>query len=151
MCLSSCIQELYASYHGYPLYVETNRTFPERPAAWGKIRLVQQAIRATKTSSTSLPLPAVDWVFWMDCDSYFMNFNITLDSILLRYAGTQSQDGTGSSSDTYQVDPSVRLLVTEDGSMLNTGVFFTRATRTNWEMLQRVWGEEDSPFINHPW
>merc|ERR1719408_664636 len=44
------------------------------------------------------------------------------------------------------------MIVQEDHAMLNTGVFFVRGRSTYINnLLDRVYGDETSPFITHPW
>ncbi|CAE6912212.1 unnamed protein product [Symbiodinium sp. CCMP2592] len=85
-----------------------------------------------------------DWVVWADCDTYFMNMSITVESILFTYAG---RDESGE----LTLDPEVHMIVSEDSAMLNTGIFFVKGTRWAEQLFERVWGGDDSPWINHPW
>ncbi|CAK9096479.1 unnamed protein product [Durusdinium trenchii] len=85
-----------------------------------------------------------DWVVWADCDTYFMNMSTTLDSVLFTYAGVA--DG-----EQLTLDPEVHMIVSEDNAMLNTGIFFARSSSWASQLLQRIWGSDTSPWIDHPW
>merc|ERR1711933_508873 len=89
-----------------------------------------------------------DWVVWADCDTYFMNMSITLESVLFTYAGQEGRSPAGSS---LELDPEVHMIVSEDSAMLNTGIFFVRCTDWVMDLLENVWGGDDSPWIHHPW
>merc|ERR1712061_847902 len=73
--------------------------------------------------------------------------SMTLDSVLLTYAGVASTRRDAE----WELDPSVEMIVSEDSAMLNTGIFFVRCTDWVLDLLARVWGSNDSPWINHPW
>jgi hypothetical protein len=130
------VKQVYADLHGYDLHVERKRIDERRPHAWAKVSLVQKHVQSGK----------YDWVMWFDCDSLFMNLTTTLDHVLAKYAGLQKPDGT------IGIDPNVQMIVQEDHAMLNTGVFFVRGnTPFINELLERVYGDDTSPFIMHPW
>ena len=59
--------------------MERSRLDKDRPHAWGKIKVVEQQL-----SQPDGP----EWVMWFDCDTYFMNMTVTIESVLYRYAGT---------------------------------------------------------------
>ncbi|CAJ1461377.1 unnamed protein product, partial [Effrenium voratum] len=120
----------YAARHGYRYRLELTQLAPERPAAWGKVKHMQRVLEE----------PGVDWWLWFDCDTFFMNMSVTLDSLLCRYAGDTN----------CQLDD-VHMLAAEDAAMLNTGAFLLRSSDWSRGFLQRVWGAEDSVWISHPW
>lgn len=129
--LSRSNRELYAARHGYRL-IERNRRFDKaRPHAWAKITLLSEYIVSSD----------IDWLFWFDCDTYFMNFNITLDHILYKYGAPPN----GS------LDPDFRMVIQEDHAMINTGVFFIKTGHWSKDLLERVYGNPSSPWIDHPW
>merc|ERR1711920_1006199 len=107
---------------------------PQRPPAWGKIKLMYQALED----------PTVDWWLWFDCDTYFMNMTVTLDSLLYKY-GSASFDGRDLTRDAVEqrlargLDPGIHMLVAEDHAMLNTGSFFLRSSSWSRDLMQRVW------------
>eukprot|EP00747_Dinoflagellata_sp_TGD_P003799 gnl/TRDRNA2_/TRDRNA2_109831_c1_seq1.p1 gnl/TRDRNA2_/TRDRNA2_109831_c1~~gnl/TRDRNA2_/TRDRNA2_109831_c1_seq1.p1 ORF type:complete len:269 (+),score=32.40 gnl/TRDRNA2_/TRDRNA2_109831_c1_seq1:44-808(+) len=111
-----------------------------RPPAWGKVRLMHRYVSMRKW----------DWVIWADCDTYFMNLTVTLDSVLFRY-GTRRPSESGWMPKEPELDPDVHFLVTEDHAMLNTGIFFARSSSWSEAMLQRIWGPDDSVWTEHPW
>lgn len=133
--LASSVHKVYAQRHGYEYAAFSEAWLAEgRPSAWGKIKAVEKAMHDT----------SLDWIVWADCDIFFMNTSITLDSVLLRYAGVM--DG-----DRMVVDPNLHLMLTEDSQMLNTAIFFMRRSAWSLDLLARVWGDENSPFLNHTW
>lgn len=134
---STSNQGLYAARHGYTYIVERERLDPMRPPAWGKVKLVEREVRSGNW----------DWVVWADCDTYFMNMSITVESVLFTYGGLKSA-GTNAE---LELDSEVDMIVSEDSAMLNTGIFFVRCADWVLNLLQRVWGSNDSPWINHPW
>jgi hypothetical protein len=136
-------QGVYAERHGYTLLMERELVEPNRPPAWGKVKLMQRAVSSDKW----------DWVVWADCDTYFMNMSITIESVIYTYAGQyeEAADSGGSASSNLELNPDVHMVVSEDSAMLNTGIFFVRSSQWIMELLDRVWGGENSPWINHPW
>eukprot|EP00439_Symbiodinium_sp_Y106_P030840 s4690_g3.t1 len=121
----------YAARHGYRYRLEQRNLAPERPPAWGKVRLLQQVLEEE---------PDVDWWLWFDCDTFFMNMSVTLDSLLYRYAAAAGG-----------LDADVHMLAAEDAAMLNTGAFLLRRSEWSRSFLRRVWGKQDSIWISHPW
>lgn len=128
-------QGAYAERHGYAYVVERQLVDPDRPPAWGKVKLVEREVRSGDW----------DWVLWADCDTYFMNMTITLESVMFTYAGREAAGGE------LELDPTVHMIVSEDSAMLNTGIFFVRCSDWVVDLLRRVWGDRDSPWITHPW
>ncbi|CAE8662326.1 unnamed protein product, partial [Polarella glacialis] len=126
----------YAARHGYRYVLEEEQVAPERPPAWGKIRLLQRLLDEE---------PEVDWWLWFDCDTFFMNMTVTLDSLVYRYAQARERAADGSRG----LDPAINLLVAE--AMLNTGAFLIRRSEWSREFLRRVWGPQDSIWVDHPW
>jgi len=138
--------QIYTSRHGYLYRVGRERLDPRRPPAWGKIQMMYEAIST----------PDVDWWLWFDCDTYFMNMTVTLDSLLYKYIRAPVAAATTAAEEREAslaagLDPSVHMLVAEDHAMLNTGAFFLRASDWSREFLRGVWGPEDSVWVDHPW
>mmetsp|Transcript_48775 Transcript_48775/g.139529 ORF Transcript_48775/g.139529 Transcript_48775/m.139529 type:complete len:489 (-) Transcript_48775:124-1590(-) len=134
--------EIYTQRHGYAYRVGRERLDPHRPPAWGKVQLMYQALEDS----------SVDWWLWFDCDTYFMNMTVTLDSLLYKYGRAPLSAGSGPEAGTARgLDPAVHMLVAEDHAMLNTGAFFLRSSEWSREFLRRVWGPADSVWIDHPW
>ena len=127
--LSHVNKARYAARHGYPLFMHTQRLDSSRPAAWSKLLLVRKY------------LPYFDWVMWMDCDSFFQNQTMRLDG----GGPHEGQDENPLLDDRYDV------VISADGVMVNTGVFFVRRSAWSFDFLGRVYGTKESPFINHPW
>eukprot|EP00747_Dinoflagellata_sp_TGD_P033293 gnl/TRDRNA2_/TRDRNA2_136529_c0_seq2.p1 gnl/TRDRNA2_/TRDRNA2_136529_c0~~gnl/TRDRNA2_/TRDRNA2_136529_c0_seq2.p1 ORF type:complete len:470 (+),score=56.05 gnl/TRDRNA2_/TRDRNA2_136529_c0_seq2:54-1463(+) len=126
--------QIYADRHGYRYHAGREILDPSRPPAWGKIKLMYQALED----------PSVDWWLWFDCDTYFMNMTVTLDSLLYKYAGAASAASPG-------LDGDIHMLVAEDHAMLNTGSFFLRSSEWSREFLRTVWGPDNSAWTDHPW
>ena len=122
---------LYANKHGYFVIDEHKRFDEARPHAWGKISLLRKHILRTD----------LDWLLWFDCDTYFMNLNITLDHVLYKFGSTSER----------KLDSDFFMLIQEDHAMLNTGVFFMKTGQKSADLLGRVYGHNDSPWIDHPW
>eukprot|EP00927_Polykrikos_kofoidii_P019928 TRINITY_DN19351_c0_g1_i1.p1 TRINITY_DN19351_c0_g1~~TRINITY_DN19351_c0_g1_i1.p1 ORF type:complete len:488 (+),score=71.95 TRINITY_DN19351_c0_g1_i1:69-1532(+) len=139
---------IYAKRHGYKYLVGRETMDVNRPPAWGKIKIVYQALEDT----------SVDWWLWFDCDTYFMNMTVTLDSLLYKYGrvvkdslGATGEDSKGSSDEAVKLDPDFHMLVAEDHAMLNTGAFFLKSSDWSRDFLEKVWGPPDSAWIEHPW
>lgn len=128
---------MYARRHGYTYLGGTERMDDGRPPAWGKVQLMQKYVKQRQW----------DWVMWADCDVYFMNLSVTLDSLLFRYGGVPPSAEAGE----LRLDPDFKFLATEDHAMLNTGIFFIRSSAWADGMLGRLWGPEDSVWTHHPW
>lgn len=130
---------IYAERHGYKYRVGEEIVDKQRPPAWGKIQLVYEALREDD----------VDWWLWFDCDTFFMNMTVTLDSVLYKYAASaEARDAQGLPT---SVDPNLHMLVAEDHAMLNTGAFFLRSSSWSSRMLEQIWGPTNSVWVDHPW
>merc|ERR1719469_1188059 len=77
-----------------------------------------------------------------------MNMSVTIESVLFTYAGITHPGGDNLD---LELDPSVHMIVSEDSAMLNTGIFFLRCTDWALDFLGRAWGDDNSPWIDHPW
>lgn len=126
--------QIYADLHGYQYRVGRERLDPKRPPAWGKVKLMYEVLED----------PAVDWWLWFDCDTYFMNMTVTLESLLYKYLAREAALEPG-------LDPEIHLLVAEDHAMLNTGAFFLRSSDWSREFLRQAWGPDESVWTDHPW
>eukprot|EP00913_Durusdinium_trenchii_P001333 g1231.t1 len=122
--LASSNHRTYAKLHGYRYRLQSEIVAPERPPAWGKE-------------------PDVDWWLWFDCDTFFMNMTVTIDSLLWRYGATNE--------DVHFLAAEEMKPFRADAAMLNTGSFLLRGSDWSKQFLQRVWGTEDSVWIRHPW
>ena len=130
-------KELYSKRWGYPVIAENHRMDTSRPHAWSKMKLMEKHIERAEH----------DWLLWFDCDTFFMNFNVTLDHVLYSFASRK----VSVQSAEYALDPSVHMIIQEDHAMLNTGVFFIRTSSWALDLVRRVYGDSSSPWVNHPW
>jgi hypothetical protein len=124
---------LYAQKHGYTVLEEHARLDTTRPHAWGKIKLLQKYMSGN-----------FDWLMWLDCDSFFMNHDVTLDHVLYSFGSELVGQQRRLKSDFF-------MLIQEDHAMLNTGVFFMKVNDWSRNLLERIYGTSESPWINHPW
>lgn len=135
--------DAYCRRHGYSCYLSNEAQDPRRPLAWGKVPLVAQV------------LPHHDWVMWRDCDSFFMDQSVPVEEVLqaamtaratvarataqVALAKGWVQGGSNDSSSSGRRVPealplhmlgigasAVDVVASEDGFMLNTGIFFLR-------------------------
>ena len=129
----------YAQAFGYPLFIETVAHAKDRPPAWEKVKIVQKYMEMKDR---------FDWVVWTDCDSFFMN-----------KAGSDGQryDLRFLLSDQILGGAHKDLVLSKDGTMLNTGFFAVR-TNSDWSetLLKAVYGPTTSDanemvFVRHPW
>mmetsp|Transcript_29674 Transcript_29674/g.69946 ORF Transcript_29674/g.69946 Transcript_29674/m.69946 type:complete len:216 (+) Transcript_29674:3-650(+) len=85
-------------------------------------------------------LEAFDWLFWVDCDLFFMNPKKTVDSLI--YAALERT-------------PEASLLIAEDGMMLNSGSFLLRHNDWGKDFLARTVDLLSAPmpqsFQHMPW
>eukprot|EP00397_Hematodinium_sp_SG-2012_P040372 GEMP01044221.1.p1 GENE.GEMP01044221.1~~GEMP01044221.1.p1 ORF type:complete len:334 (+),score=46.54 GEMP01044221.1:606-1607(+) len=126
--------QAYARRHGYKYSVGRTKVAEERPHAWGKIKLMAEHLRRNES----------DWYMWFDCDTYFMNMTITLDSVLYQYGGKQTENG-------WELADDFHMLIQEDNAMLNTGVFFMKSAPWCVQLLEENYGPRDSVWVEHPW
>lgn len=91
---------------------------PDREAHYSKFLVVYQHLREN---------PTTDWVFFVDCDAFFTNFDFTVHDLIATYADPTTEEGR-----------SVNFIVAEDTGGINTGVFLVRNTAWSFEYLQRV-------------
>eukprot|EP00743_Colponemidia_sp_Colp-15_P010737 GILK01011861.1.p1 GENE.GILK01011861.1~~GILK01011861.1.p1 ORF type:complete len:548 (+),score=58.20 GILK01011861.1:280-1923(+) len=121
----------YGRVHKVGVFIHTTASDRSRPPAWSKIQLVRD----------TLATGSWHWVMWMDCDSYFMNMKVSPTDILLSVLDNHL-DHTSADID---------VIVSEDGLMLNTGVFFVRNGTRSVSFLDYLYSDRYSSFINHPW
>ena len=188
--LSRINKRIYADKHKYDLvffdkaptytdyFTEHGNMYNSRPPAWTKI----DAVLNVMVEGTH------DWVMWMDCDSYFMDMDVSLSGVIdvaLRQRGSDLAENefdsvitesiqslkewrpplTASSSEaflqyteslnnlTQNQDRSVHLIASEDGLMLNTGIFFIRRSACAFASLLQVRQLlfNRAPVTFHPW
>mmetsp|Transcript_8669 Transcript_8669/g.19193 ORF Transcript_8669/g.19193 Transcript_8669/m.19193 type:complete len:228 (+) Transcript_8669:2-685(+) len=80
----------------------------------------------------------------MDCDSLFVNMDVTIDSILYRFAARETPWGK------LELDPDVHFLISEDGRGLAGGNWIIRNSATGRKLLSQVYGSNDDPE-QHPY
>eukprot|EP00933_Yihiella_yeosuensis_P013178 TRINITY_DN12333_c2_g1_i1.p1 TRINITY_DN12333_c2_g1~~TRINITY_DN12333_c2_g1_i1.p1 ORF type:complete len:477 (+),score=59.69 TRINITY_DN12333_c2_g1_i1:73-1431(+) len=118
----------YAERHGYTLlHVETPYVTQAHP--WmNKLIAVQQHLKD------------FDWLFWVDCDLFFMNPTKTVDALIQA---------------AYDRNPEASLLIAEDGMMLNSGAFLLRNNEWGADFLARTVDLLSAPmpqsFQHMPW
>ena len=139
----------YCERHGYDCLVGTQVLDSRRPPAWSKVLLVAQF------------LPAYDWVLWRDCDTFFMSDDIGIEVIVAAAGAARAvianaaaravgEDMIAVSSNDQVISERARavplaastidLIVSEDGFMLNTGVFLLRNCKWARALLAEVYG-----------
>mmetsp|Transcript_39728 Transcript_39728/g.114651 ORF Transcript_39728/g.114651 Transcript_39728/m.114651 type:complete len:438 (+) Transcript_39728:230-1543(+) len=92
-------KKAYAARHGYAL-MHYEEPFVAQAHPWmNKLIAIQEN------------LASFDWLFWVDCDLFFMNPARTVDT-LIRTAVLKNPDAS--------------LIIAEDGMMLNSGAFLLR-------------------------
>jgi len=82
----------------------------------------------------------------MDCDALFVNMDVTIDSLLYRFAARETPWGK------LELDPDVHFLISEDGRGLAGGNWIVRNSPRGHEFLHEVYGTEDpkqNPFLRY--
>ena len=170
--LSKANKQRYADKHGYSLFFfdhaplfedwfrENGQMYPSRPPAWSKIDAVLEVMSSGK----------FEWTMWMDCDSFFMDPGLKLESVVnvgeKKMADFEAEISNMQTLKNWQPkshtnllpqqieeynrlaeqmiaadqppEPLVSLITSEDGLMLNTGIFFVRTCTLAFHFLQRV-------------
>lgn len=121
-------KQAYADKHGYTLF-HFEKPFVTQAHPWmNKLIAIQTILRD------------FDWVFWVDCDLFFMNPSRTVDAVI-RSAVVQNPDAS--------------LLIAEDGMMLNSGSFLLRNNAWGADFLARTVDLLSAPmpysFQHMPW
>ena len=138
--LSRANKARYAAMHGYPLFAETRRLDATRPPAWSKVLLVRKY------------LAYFDWVMWMDCDSFFQNHRLRLETLLpTGNSPNASPNSSSNSSSNDSPNADINLVISSDGVMVNTGVFLVKRSPWSFSFLDRLYGSEGNALIHHPW
>ena len=148
---------------------------PSAPHAWRKI----DALLTVMSDETV----DADWIMWMDCDSYFMNASLPLATVLGSVGEFKSESPqhdiysriralkNWSPSEGSTLEQAIRsfetlteslteeskgrteFVASEDGLMLNTGIFFVTRSVFSFHFLWRVRSLlfRKSPVTFHPW
>ena len=121
-CIES--QERYCRRNGYANIHFTSFDTKERPAPWGKVLALQQAIREH---------PELDYFLWIDADALITNPFFRLEVLCDR------------------LDKAKRsmLVANDGGGNINTGVFMMRRGAATDLILENWWKQEH--FTNHCW
>jgi len=121
-------KQAYADLHGYKLF-HFEEPFVTQAHPW------MNKLIAIKTI-----LQDFDWVFWVDCDLFFMNPARTVDA-LIQSAVAKNEEAS--------------LLIAEDGMMLNSGSFLLRNNAWGAEFLAKTVDLLSAPmphsFQHMPW
>ena len=189
--LSKSNKERYATKHGVDLvfydsapvyrdyFSDTAEMAPKIPHAWRKIDALLASMAHARSDH--------DWLMWMDCDSFFMDDEVTLSAIVSKYssadefsnetmrktsqriallsdwkpsAGTSLEGALSQfnklASDLTEMESgynAAQLIVSEDGLMLNTGVFMIRKSVAMFHFLWKVRALlfRNSAITVHPW
>lgn len=118
----------YAARHSYAL-LHYEEPFVTQAHPWmNKLIAIQRNLKEH------------DWLFWVDCDLFFMNPSKTIDA-LIRTATLRNPDAA--------------LILAEDGMMLNSGAFLLRNSPWGHDFLARTVDLLSAPmpqsFQHMPW
>lgn len=111
----------YAQRHGHKYVLHQDLPRPDLGPQFSKPTVVLNALR--------VPSPP-DWVFYIDCDAFFTNFDTAIEDILETYGASSAGDAAGADSP--------HLLVAEDPGGINTGVLVVRSSPWSARFLARV-------------
>ncbi|CAD7943562.1 unnamed protein product [Amoebophrya sp. A25] len=103
----------FTDLNGYFLHTSL-LTPPDVEAHYSKFLAVMQHLSRN---------PETEWVFFIDCDAFFTDFDTTPYDLVETYGGPNSE---------------VNFIVAEDTGGINTGVFMVRNTPWSLEYLERV-------------
>ncbi|XP_002964665.2 uncharacterized alpha-1,2-galactosyltransferase C637.06 [Selaginella moellendorffii] len=117
MQLVSPNKQRYAAMHGYGFIDASDVLDAERPPSWSKIKAVRKH------------LGSYDWIFWNDADSLVTNFAVTLEEVVSSTLGDVK----------YEDRPD--LIITQDVTGFNAGMFFIRDSAWSRDFLTRWWNQ----------
>lgn len=115
----------YAGYHGYGYRCHYSHFNLSRAPRWSKIQFAYWALREADDTGKRL----WDYVFWVDTDVVFTNFQLKLESFIERLSAAE------------------HLLVGEDTWGLNAGMWILRNTLWSEQFLMAVWKSDPGPDI----
>jgi hypothetical protein len=121
-CIES--QEKYCRRNGYTNIHFSSFDSKGRPAPWGKILALQQAI---------LEHPGLDYFLWIDADALITNPFFRLEALCDRLDRAKRS----------------MLVANDGGGNINTGVFMMRRGAATDLILENLWKQEH--FTNHCW
>ncbi len=124
--VAACIesQEKYCRRNGYANIHFDGFDTKGRPAPWGKVLALQQAIREH---------PGLDYFLWMDADALITNPFFRLEGLCDRLEKAKRS----------------MLIANDGGGNINTGVFMVRRGPATDLILENLWKQEQ--FTNHCW
>ncbi|XP_077241981.1 alpha-1,2-galactosyltransferase gmh3-like [Tasmannia lanceolata] len=105
----------YAEKGGYDFIDASDLIDISRPPSWSKILAVRSQLQN------------YDWVFWNDADTLVTNSSISLERILQAVVGNKD----------FQSSPD--LILTEDITGVNAGIFFVRRSQWSLDFLNTWW------------
>jgi hypothetical protein len=121
-CIES--QERYCKRNGYANIHFTSFDTKGRPAPWGKVLALQQAIREH---------PELDYFLWIDADALITNPFFRLEALCDRLDHAKRH----------------MIVAVDGGGNINLGVFMVRRGPQSDLILENLWKQEH--FINHCW
>jgi hypothetical protein len=189
--LSKTNKDWYAKKHGYDLFVYEKAPFfqdpftaksgldAQRPPAWSKIDAMLEIVGTGE----------YDWVMWMDCDSYFLDPEVSFSELLtlaIKERGSEKTELKTTAEERAAVkrlrhwkprnskaslqdlstefdsllanelggnldfmdERRIMMVASEDGLMLNTGIFWMKTTPWTYGFLQNV--RRSFTFNNNP-
>ena len=113
----------YARRHGWSVVLTSENLVPERPAAWAKIKLIQELMLR------------YEFVFWVAADAIIVD----LDRDVL--AEIDSDADAWFARHPQEHNP--------EATVLNSGVFLVRSSPFATDLLDAMWNSEQ--FIEHNW
>lgn len=130
-------RESYCARHDYGMeWTETRASKSRvRHPVWGQIAGPMELLDSG----------LYDWVLSMDCDSLFVNMDVSLDFVLYKFAGRETPWNS------LELDPEVHFLISEDGRGLAGGNWMVRNSPRGREFLREVYGADSgqNPFLKH--
>eukprot|EP00927_Polykrikos_kofoidii_P056776 TRINITY_DN50859_c0_g1_i1.p1 TRINITY_DN50859_c0_g1~~TRINITY_DN50859_c0_g1_i1.p1 ORF type:complete len:489 (-),score=48.01 TRINITY_DN50859_c0_g1_i1:42-1478(-) len=107
----------FSAKHGYHYVVHTDLPLPEGVEAhYSKMVVVHDRFAGVDPP---------DWIFFIDCDAFFTNFDTSVEEILRAY-------------DNIHAAQAAHFFVAEDPGGINTGVFIVRNSQWSIDFLKRV-------------
>ncbi|CAK9114790.1 6-mannosyltransferase MNN10 (Bud emergence delay protein 1) (Mannan polymerase II complex MNN10 subunit) (M-Pol II subunit MNN10) [Durusdinium trenchii] len=123
----------YAQRHGYRYVVHTENVLPDREAHYSKMYVVHQRMQGGEPhwahQSTMPAGPPPEWIFFIDCDAFFTDFETSIGRLLATYSDDHADRAAAAA---------VQFLVAEDPGGINTGVFLIRNSPWSVSFLERV-------------
>jgi len=122
----------YTQRHGYRYVVHTESALPDREAHYSKMYVVYQRLKGQEphwAHQSTLPAgPPPDWIFFIDCDAFFTDFDTSIVDLLATHMAPMTSQAPGD----------MHFLVAEDPGGINTGVFLIRNSPWSMDFLERV-------------